>query len=105
MKQKQPTRLEIMAIVWERGSSFRKISVANKLSPNAISASFSLLIPRAHRALSDFVGIPVQVIWPQWYDAQGNRLSLRSTSKHSAKRPQRHSKKSSRHLTKNGSAA
>ncbi|MBI1214516.1 MAG: hypothetical protein GC185_01695 [Alphaproteobacteria bacterium] len=92
---------DIKAAVHKRGESFYSLCRKAGLSKNAIAVSFHKPVPAAHQVLSKFLDIPVQKIWPQWYDANGKRIPSRSTSKHSAKRMTAYSKKNTRHLTKN----
>lgn len=102
-----PHKEDIKAMIRkkEKGMTCRRLSRLAGLDENAIAVSFFQPIPRAHRAVANFLGIPVNELWPQWYDKQGNRITSRSTLKHSAKRPQPHSKKTRRHLTKKSGAA
>jgi lambda repressor-like predicted transcriptional regulator len=97
---------DIKAMIRKKAGSCRALARKSGLDSNAIAVSFSINspIPKANRAIATCIGIPVWELWPEWYDKHGNRIT-RSTSKHSAKRPQRHSKKSSRNLTENGGAA
>ena len=95
---------DIKAAIRKKGETLYSLSRKAGLSKHAIAVSFEQPIPAAHKAVSKFLNIPVQEIWPQWYDADGNRKTSHS-SKHSAKRPQRHSKKSPRHLTEKGGVA
>lgn len=105
MLPKPPHREEIKAAIRMHGETLISLSRKSGLARDSVAVCLKRPLPSANRAVANLLGIPLHQLWPQWYDASGKRIPLRSTYKHSAKRPQRHSKKSPRHLTKNGSAA
>ncbi len=77
-------REDIKAMVRKRGSTLRRISLEAGLYKEA--ASFCLVNPliRANRAVSEFLQIPLHVLWPEWFDAQGRRIRRsRRSSRHS----------------------
>lgn len=92
---------DIKAAIRKKGETLYSLSKKAGLNEHAIAISFRQPIPAAHKAVSKFLGIPVQEIWPQWYDAQGNRKTSRS-SKYSPNHRTCRSKKLPRRLTKNG---
>lgn len=106
MLPQAPHREDIKAEIKKRGKTLSDLWRKNKpLAYSALSLSLDRPIPRANRIIAEFLGLPLNHLWPQWYDSSGKRISSRSISKHSAKRPQPHSKKTRRNLTKKSGAA
>lgn len=101
-----PHREDIKAAIRKKGSNLWRLTKENKpIADTALTICLVRPLPRANRIIADFLGLSLNHLWPAWYDKSGNRISSRSTSKHSAKRPQPHSKKTRRNLTKKGGAA
>lgn len=106
MLPKAPHREDIKAEIKKRGQTLAGLWRKNKpLAYTALSLCLDRPIPRANRVIADFLGLPLNHLWPDWYDASGKRIPLRSNYKHSASRPCRHSKKSLRDLTEKGGVA
>jgi lambda repressor-like predicted transcriptional regulator len=50
-----------------RGSSLRQLSIANGLAPNTLQRSLYKRYPKAQAIIARFIGVPREVLWPQWY--------------------------------------
>jgi Ner family transcriptional regulator len=57
-----------------RHSSFAKIGRQLGISTSAVSAAMSMPSERAERAIAAEIGMPVETLFPERFDAQGNRL-------------------------------
>lgn len=69
------TRARIRYRLDEHGySTFRAIDVAFSLPIGTISSTLSRPDPRGERIISDIIGVPAHVLWPDRYDAKGRRL-------------------------------
>lgn len=67
-------REEIKALIRMRGSTLRRISLEAGLIKEAVSFCLVRPIPRANRAVSEFLQIPLHVLWPEWFDARGAKI-------------------------------
>lgn len=63
---------DIVAAVRKKGSNLRQLSLANGLADSTLRAA--LIKPRrpACRIIATFIGVPMHVLWPDWFDADGN---------------------------------
>jgi Ner family transcriptional regulator len=69
-------RADIVAAVWKTGTSLRALSIENGYAPSTLRASLERLHPRAHQIIAARIGVPRNLIWPQFYDQRGERLRL-----------------------------
>jgi Ner family transcriptional regulator len=74
-------RFDIIAAVRKRGSSLAGIARGVGLSRK--SMSWALIRPhdRANRAIAAFLKVPPHELWPEWFDASGQRIGARSPSR------------------------
>lgn len=79
--------------------TLEKLARINRLGDNVLTICMVRPLPRANRVIAEFLNLPLHHLWPKWYDADGNRIPLRSSSKRSPKRRASHSKKSVSALT------
>lgn len=70
---------DIKAAVRKTGVTLTALSLAHGLSECTCRASLTRPLPAGNRAIADHLGRNLSDLWPQWYDAEGNRL--RSNSK------------------------
>lgn len=85
---------DIKAEVRKRGSSLRAISKQAGKCHAAASVALQKPFPRLQREISDFVGVPLHVLWPQWYNEAGQRITTQSPKKASRKAATAQCKKS-----------
>ena len=78
-------REDIKAAVRKRGKDMCQISAEAGLARDTASISLRRPIPAANAAIADFLGKSLHEIWPEWYDAAGNRI-ISSLSSQSIKR-------------------
>jgi Ner family transcriptional regulator len=69
-------RADIVAAVRKRGSTLRQLSLQHGFAESTLRASLERLHPVAHTIISEFIDQPRQIIWPQFYDLDGRRMSL-----------------------------
>ncbi len=84
---------DVKAMIRKKGSNMEALGVSHGLGKSSISASFCVPSPTAHKVISAFVGLSVQRIWPEWYDADGNRI-YQPRKQSIAKKQSRHCQKS-----------
>lgn len=79
-------RHAILAEIGRRGSSLRKIGETAGL--RRASLSWALKIPRirANRAIAEFLGVPLNELWPQWFDSEGKLISREAIPRPEIKR-------------------
>ncbi len=70
-------RQDIMAAVRKGGSTLAGLGRATGLA--RATMVWALVRPhvRANRAIADFLGVPLNELWPQWFDADDNLISTR----------------------------
>ncbi len=105
MLPKAPHKELIKAEIKMRGESLISLSRKNKLARDSIASCLIRPIPRANKAVAKLLGVSLNHLWPQWFDANGERISSVSNTKHSAKRSICRSKKRLPHLTEKSGAA
>ena len=73
-------RFDIIAAVRKRGSSLA--GIARDVGLSRKSMSWALIRPhdRANRAIAAFLKLPPHELWPEWFDAGGQRIGDRSPS-------------------------
>lgn len=65
---------DVKAAVRKTGISLAELARQNGLA--AVSGRRCLYepVPRANRAVAERLGRPVHELWPEWFDAKGNRV-------------------------------
>ena len=73
----------IKAAIAMRGSTLTKLATDNGLNPSACRQSLLRPQPRADKVISRFLGVPLNVLWPERYDEFGDAIRhVRADSKH-----------------------
>ena len=82
MKRPKPGwhRADIMAAIRKKNSNLARLGRETGLTRS--SMSWSLMKPhvRANEAISAFLGVPMHVLWPNWFDRKGARIPAGSAS-------------------------
>ena len=80
MAGKIGTRADVIAEIRKGGTTMAGLARSVGLSRQ--SFSWALIKPhkRANEAIATFLGQHVSTLWPEWFDASGNRLSARHAS-------------------------
>lgn len=86
---------DIKAAIHKRGVALSDLSLENGLDERTCAMSLARPIPAGNTVIADFLGLPLHVLWPRWYDQQGNRLVNRNKTKTTRKQFRRHCKKQS----------
>jgi Ner family transcriptional regulator len=68
-----------------KGSNLQRLGMENGFFRHTLHKSLTARFPRAHQVIADFLGVPRQTIWPQFYDAEGNTRSFRQVRSQSAR--------------------
>lgn len=79
-------RADIMAAVRKRGSNLAEIARADGLKRQSMYWAFIRPHLRANRAIAEFLGMPLNELWPQWFDADGKLISREATHRPEIKR-------------------
>lgn len=66
-------RHAIRAEIHRRGSTLTNIALDNGLGASSCRVALLTPSPAANRAISDFLGVPLHELWPDWFDASGQR--------------------------------
>jgi Ner family transcriptional regulator len=78
-------RHAIRAEIARRGSSLTKLAAEARLSPSSMSwALWSRPHLRANKAIAEFLGVSLQELWPEWFDADGKVISTKPIARPSA---------------------
>lgn len=62
---------DIIAAVRKNGMSLRALSLKNGFAQDTLNKALLRRWPNAHQVIADFIGVKRQVLWPQWYRADG----------------------------------
>lgn len=71
-------REDIKAAIRKRGTTVTKLAQDNGLSDSACRVALIRPSPAGERVISSFLGVPLQVLWPDRYDPYGRRLATRN---------------------------
>jgi Ner family transcriptional regulator len=66
---------DIKAAVRKTGVGLTELALREGLGESACRTALRRATPRADKAISDQIGVPLHEIWPSRYDEQGHRLS------------------------------
>ena len=64
---------DIKAEVRKRGATMSEVALNAGLYPNQLSQCLRFPSPRSNQAIAEFLGLTVHDLWPQWFDADGQR--------------------------------
>ena len=62
---------DIIAAVRKRGSSLQRLGRERGFGLGVLNRATTKRFPRAHQIIAEFIGVPRQEIWPQFYDETG----------------------------------
>jgi Ner family transcriptional regulator len=68
---------DIIAAVRKRGSSLQRLGLEHGFSRITFNRAAKERFPRAHQVIADFLGVPRQIIWPQFYHPNGEPKSFK----------------------------
>ena len=68
---------DIKAAVRKRGKTLTQLALDSGLSASACRTALLEPVPAGNRAIATFLGTPVQLLWPEWFDEHGRRRSAR----------------------------
>lgn len=71
------TPVQIKCKVLLKGSTLKSLSLKAGLSSHACSVALVKPFPSAEEAIANFLGITAQELWPDRFDAEGNRKHSR----------------------------
>ena len=61
-------RADVVAELKKKGTSVRKLSIQNGLSPNTLKSALQFKYPRGERIIANALGIKPEQIWPSRYE-------------------------------------
>lgn len=64
---------DIKAAVRKKGVTLTSLALKNGLDPSACRAALKRPYGRAEKAISSLLGVPLHRLWPDRYDATGQR--------------------------------
>lgn len=64
-------RADIIAALWKKGWSLRRLSLANNFSPSAAKEALRKPWPKMEGIIANAINLPPWEIWPSRYDEQG----------------------------------
>lgn len=68
---------DIVAAVKKTGTNLRQLALKNGFAASTLRAALHKPHPRAQRLIATTIGKSVHEIWPQWFDATGERIRPR----------------------------
>ena len=68
---------DIIAAVRKRDTTLQRLSREHGFSVFTMNKAVRQCFPACHDIIAEVIGKPRQSIWPQFYDADGSRLSSR----------------------------
>ena len=76
----------IKAEIRRRGKTLTALAKDNGYSPSFLRASFIKPSTNVNRVIAQFVQVPLQELWPDWFDADGELIPARYRRKLSRQR-------------------
>jgi len=67
-------RADIIAAVHKRGTSLRRLAVKVGFAQSTLRSALFKPHPKANAAVADFIGVPLNELWPAWYGPDGAPL-------------------------------
>lgn len=72
---------DIKAAIKKTGVTLRDLANRNGSSPAVLSSCMRQPLPTGNRIISEYLGVPLHVLWPHWYLPDGSlRPDARKTS-------------------------
>lgn len=74
---------DVKAAVRKTGISLAELARRHGMAPSTGARALYLPCPTMNRAIADHLGVSVHSLWPEWFDAGGERIhrfSRKSTS-------------------------
>jgi Ner family transcriptional regulator len=68
---------DILFAVRKKGSNLQRLGLEKGFFRHTLHKSLTTRFPRAHRVIADFLDVPRQSIWPQFYDENDAPRSFR----------------------------
>jgi len=82
---------EVICAVKMKGESLAGLARKVRLSRKTLSWALTKPHPRANRTIAEFLGVPLNELWPQWFDSDGKLISREATPRPEIKRIPRRS--------------
>lgn len=60
------------------GVSIRDVAISEGLDPSSLSHCLHRPIPKANRAIADYLDKAVSDIWPEWFDTDGEPKPIKA---------------------------
>lgn len=79
-------RADVLAEVRKRGSTLAAIAATKGLARQTMYWAFIRPNLRANRAIAEFLSVPLDELWPQWFDSNGKLISREATPRPEIKR-------------------
>lgn len=74
---------DVKAMVRKTGVTLAELARRHGLSTSAVRKSIHRATPSGNRVIAAYLGRPLCSLWPEWFDADGNRLPSKTVRKHS----------------------
>lgn len=68
---------DIIAAVRKRGTSLQALGRRHGFAINTFNKALTHRFPNAHAIISDYIKVPRNALWPEWYD-ENDRPLLRT---------------------------
>lgn len=67
-------RADIIAAVHKRGTSLRRLAVKVGFAQSTLRSALFKPHPKANSVVAEFIGVPLNELWPAWYGPDGAPL-------------------------------
>jgi Ner family transcriptional regulator len=64
-------RADIVAAIWKKGTSLRRLSEENGYYPTSLKMALHRPYPKTEAIIAEAIGLPPWAIWPSRYDENG----------------------------------
>lgn len=75
---------DILAAIRKRGETVASLNRDNGFKPGVLRSAFYKRWPKGQQIIANFLGVPVEELWPHWYGPGGTLKPLQGAVQKSA---------------------
>lgn len=75
------SKQEILFELRQRGLNAATVATKAGISRYTVYSGMERPYPKVNDLIAEALGVPRQIIWPQFYDAEGNRIGIINASR------------------------
>lgn len=73
-------RADIVAAFRKRGTTLAEVARERGLCDSALRSALTRPRAPSNKIISEFLKVPLHVLWPKWFDREGHRIATKASS-------------------------